>query len=109
MGYVHQGKGRMSVLSPSGGVDTYEMNEGDLYFIPKAYPHHIENLQQEDLHLVIFFDQAMPSDIGLTGCVKSYSNEVLTAVFQSPKDLFASLPTYYEDLFIVQKINPLDV
>jgi oxalate decarboxylase len=108
LGYVHQGKGRMSILSPDGEVDTYEMNEGDIYFIPKAYPHHIENLTTSPLHLLIFFDQAMPGDIGLTASVKSYSDEVLTAVFNSPQDFFSKLPTYYEDLFIVKKVNPLD-
>jgi oxalate decarboxylase len=108
LGYVHQGKGRMSILSPNGEVDTYEMNEGDIYFIPKAYPHHIENLTTGPLHLLIFFDQAMPGDIGLTASVKSYSDEVLTAVFNSPQDFFSKLPTYYEDLFIVKKVNPLD-
>jgi oxalate decarboxylase len=108
MGFVHKGKGRMSILSPEGAVDTYEMNEGDIYFIPKAYPHHIENLLTTPLHLLIFFDQAMPADIGFTASVKSYSNEVLTAVLNSPKNFFDSLPTYYQDLFIVKKVNPLD-
>ncbi len=105
MGFVHKGKGRMSILSPNGDVDTYEMNEGDLYFIPKAYPHHIENLTLQPLNLLIFFDQGMPGDIGLTGSVKSYPEAVLNAVFNAPKNLFSSLPTYYEDLFIVRKIN----
>jgi len=36
------------------------------------------------------------------------SNEVLTAVFNSPQDFFSSLPTYYEDQFIVSKVNPVD-
>ncbi len=108
LGYVHQGKGRMSILSPSGNIDTYEMQAGDIYFIPKAYPHHIENLTTDPLRLLIFFDQPMPSDIGFTASVKSYSNEVLTAVLHAPQDLFAQLPTYYEDLFIVKKVNPVD-
>lgn len=108
MGYVANGKGRMSILSPSGNVDTYEMNEGDLYFIPKAYPHHIENLTTDPLHILIFFDQGMPGDIGFTGSVKSYSNEVLAAVLNSPEAIFSKLPTYYSDLFIVKKVNPLD-
>ncbi len=108
MGFVHKGKGRMSILSPQGAVDTYEMNEGDIYFIPKAYPHHIENLTTNPLHLLIFFDQGMPGDIGFTGSVKSYSNEVLTSVFNTKKTFFDSLPTYYQDLFIVKKTNPLD-
>lgn len=108
LGYVEKGKGRMSILSPSGKIDTYEMEVGDIYFIPKAYPHHIENLLEEDLHLLIFFDQAMPADIGFTGSVKSFSNDVLTAVLKTPPELFPSLPTYYKDLFIVEKINPIN-
>lgn len=108
LGYIHKGKGRISIQSPAGQVDTFEIQEGDIYFIPKAYPHHIENLRDSPLHLLIFFDQPMPADIGFTGSVKAYSNEVLMAVLNSPEDLFPSLPTYYKDAFIVKKINPLD-
>lgn len=108
LGYVRKGKGRMSILSPSGKVDTYIMEEGDLYFIPKAYPHHIENLTEDMLQLLIFFDQGMPKDIGFTGSVRSYSNEVLAAVMGTSPDFFKQLPKYYADLFIVKKINPLD-
>jgi len=106
MGYIAKGRGRMSILSPHGNVDTYEMNEGDLYFIPKAYPHHIECLT-ESLHILIFFDQAMPGDIGFTASVKSFSDECLAAVFHTSTPFFEQLPTFYEDLFIVKKINPL--
>lgn len=108
LGYVHKGTGRMSILSPNGTVDTYEMNEGDIYFIPPAYPHHIENMTTGELKLFIFFDQAMPSDIGLTASVKSNSNEVLSSGLGVPNKLFEELPTYYEDLFIVNKVNPVD-
>lgn len=107
LGYVAKGRGRMSILSPSGSIDTYEMESGDIYFIPKAYPHHIENLEASDLHLLIFFDQAMPQDVGFTGSVKSYSDSVLAGVMHCDQDIFANLPTYYEDLFIVKKKNPI--
>ncbi|MDB6081741.1 MAG: putative oxalate decarboxylase [Chlamydiia bacterium] len=105
MGYVHQGKGRMSILSPNGSLDTYELNEGDVYFIPKAYPHHIENLGSTTLHLLIFFDKAMPEDIGFTASVKSVSDEVLGSTMHITPAFFKNLPTYYEDLFIVNKLN----
>ncbi len=108
MGYVNEGRGRMSIMSPSGQVDTYEMNQGELYFIPKAYPHHIENLTDKPLHLLIFFDQIGPADIGLTASVKSFSNSVLNSVFSCRQDFFESLPTYYRDLFIVNKLNSVD-
>lgn len=107
MGYVAKGKGRMTIILPSGKVDTYTMEEGDIYFIPKAYPHHIENLNRGDLHLLIFFDQPMPQDIGFTGSIKSMPDEVLSNTLKLKKSLFSKLPTYYEDLFIVKKINSL--
>lgn len=108
MGYVSEGTGRMSIISPSGKVDTYQMEKGDLYFIPKAYPHHIENLETTELHLLIFFDQPMPQDIGFTASIKSFSDQILSDSLGCKKELFTKLPTYYEDLFIVEKKNPLD-
>lgn len=108
LGYVNKGRGRMSILSPSGSIDTYEMEEGDIYFIPKAYPHHIENLQTDTLHLLIFFDQSMPHDIGFTGSIRSYSDQVLTATSGLTPEIVSQLPKYYIDSFIVKKKNPLD-
>ena len=44
MGYVIKGHARMTILQPSGDnkLDTYILKPGDVYFIPRAYPHHIE-------------------------------------------------------------------
>ncbi len=108
LGYVAQGRARMSIISPSGKVDTYILEVGDIYFIPKAYPHHIENMEDSELHMLIFFDQPMPQDIGFTGSVKSFSDEVLASTLNCKKEVFTSLPTYYVDSFIVNKKNPVD-
>jgi oxalate decarboxylase len=107
LGFVKKGKGRMSILSPDGNVDTYIMEEGDIYFIPKAYPHHIENLSLE-LELLIFFDQPAPSDVGFTGSVRSFSDTTLGASTNNGPAFFNNLTKYYEDLFIVERINPVD-
>jgi len=107
LGFIKSGQGRMSILNPAGFVDTYIMEEGDIYFIPKAYPHHIENLKlQEDLSIMIFFDQDMPKDVGLTASLRSYSDEVLTTITEQSPFLFEQLKKYYRDAFIVNKINP---
>lgn len=109
LGYVEKGKGRMSIINPSGDVDTYVMEEGDIYFIPKSYPHHIENLNDDvPLQIMIFFDQGMPRDIGFTGSIHSYSDEVLSAITKVPPQFFKDLPKYYQDSFIVDKHNPVD-
>jgi oxalate decarboxylase len=31
----------MTVMDPDGTLDDYRLSEGDVYFIPRAYPHHI--------------------------------------------------------------------
>ncbi len=106
LGFVAEGKGRMSIQSPSGQIDTYVMQEGDLYFIPKAYPHHIENLNNTDLHLCIFFDQPMPEDIGFTGSIRSFPETVLQSSLKAPPEAIKQMPIYFEDSFIVTKFNP---
>lgn len=109
LGYIKSGHGRMSILSPSGSVDTYEMQAGDIYFIPKAYPHHIENLSEtESLNILIFFDQAMPQDIGFSASVKSFPDNILAASLGISNDILQQLPKNYEDAFIVSKINSPD-
>lgn len=108
LGYVHAGHGRMSILTPEGKLDTYLLNPGDIYFVPKAYPHHIENVGPGPLHFLIFFDQAMPRDVGFSGSVKAFSNEVLSAVLQVEPPFFDKLQKYYGDQLIVDRINPVD-
>lgn len=108
LGYVQAGQGRMSILNPAGKVDTYLLQPGDIYFVPKAYPHHIENIGKDLMHFLIFFDQPMPGDVGFSGSIRSFSDEVLGSVLQTDPAFFAGLHKYYEDLFIVDRINPVD-
>ena len=97
----------MTVLSPGAKVDTYELSPGDMYFIPRAYPHHIENIGVEELHFLILFDQANSEDIGYTGGLRAYTNEVLGAAFGCDPKFFENLPPYAEDALIVGRKNPV--
>jgi oxalate decarboxylase len=108
MGYVLEGHARMTVLSPGAKVDTYELDPGDMYFIPRGYPHHIENIGAEEIHFLIFFDQGNAGDIGFTGGLRAYSNEVLGATFDCDPIFFEKLPPYAEDALIVARMNPVD-
>ncbi|MDT5107959.1 MAG: oxalate decarboxylase, partial [Mycobacterium sp.] len=81
MGYVHEGSGRMTVMEPDGTLDTWYLEEGDVYFIPRAYPHHIEVIDAPNLHFATFFDQPTPGDIGYRASASAYSREVLAATF----------------------------
>ena len=108
MGYVHEGHGRMTVLDPDGSTDTYELGPGDVYFIPRAYPHHIENVGEGSIHFLVFFDQPTPGDIGYRSSASAYSKEVMAATMGVPLGELPELPFTPEDPLIVERRNPVD-
>jgi oxalate decarboxylase len=107
MGYVHKGHARMTILDPDGSADTYLLQPGDAYFIPRAYPHQIEVLGG-DIHFLVFFDQATPGDIGYRLAASALSPQVLAATFGVTPDALPEFPFTAIDPLIVAKLNPAD-
>jgi oxalate decarboxylase len=108
MGYVLEGEARMTILDPDGSRDTYELSRGDVYFIPPAYPHHIENIGEGTTHFLIFFDRANPGDIGFRTLVGSFPREVLAATFGIPEPQLPLFPFTESDPLLVTRRNPVD-
>lgn len=108
LGYVHSGRARMTVQSPGGSAETYELSEGDVYFIPRAYPHHIENLTDGEMRFLIFFDTPDVQDIGLTGAIPAFSERLMGPTLGLDSGQMAEIPRLPSDLLIVSKINPVD-
>ena len=108
MGYVTAGRGRMSILSPGGSVDTYRMQAGDMYCIPRAYPHHIENIADGELSILIFFDRDTPGDIGGNSLVSAFSLEVLAAACETSPSSLPRFSFTARDPLIVPRLNPVD-
>lgn len=108
MGYVASGRARMTVLDPDGSLDTYLLEQGNVYFIPRAYPHHIEVLGEDDIHFLIFFDQPTPGDIGYRATASAFSREVLSAAFGVRDADLPRFPFTPVDPLIVGRANPSD-
>lgn len=108
LGYVHEGQARMSILAPDGSVDTYTLDAGDVYFVPRAYPHQIEVLSDGPIHFLVFFDQPTPGDIGFRASGSAFSREVLAASFGIAEADLPQLPFTSIDPLIVNRTNPLD-
>ncbi|WP_250030859.1 cupin domain-containing protein [Paractinoplanes maris] len=108
MGYIAQGTGRMTILNPDGTSDTFELHPGDVYFIPRSYPHQIEDIGDGDIHFLIFFDQPMPRDIGYRAALSALRPDVVATEFGiAPEDL-PKLPFTPADPLIVGRFNPID-
>lgn len=101
LNYLISGSAKITLLSPKGDVDTFEMKKGDMSFLPQGYLHHIENTGDDPAHFAIFFNHTMPSDIGISGCLGAYTNKLLSALFAKPEEYFDKLPKYQSDLLIV--------
>jgi oxalate decarboxylase len=100
--YVIEGRARMTILSPGGSVDTFEVNPGQIVFIPAAYFHYIENPDSiNNMHFAVFFGNEKPEDIGISGALSAYSNEVLASVFNLDPTYFDKLPKLGQDVFVV--------
>lgn len=107
LGYVHTGHARMTVQSPGGAAETYELRRGDVYFIPRAYPHHIENLTDEEMRFLIFFDTPNVQDIGFTGAIPAFPDRVTGPTLGLSAEQVARIPRLPSDLLLVRKANPL--
>jgi oxalate decarboxylase len=108
LGYLQAGRARMTVRSDYGAVDTYELASGDAYFIPRAFPHHIENLTDQEARFLIFFDQPEVHDIGYTGSAGALPRRVLGPTLGIDVQALPELPEMPADLLIVEKRNPVD-
>jgi len=108
MGYVNKGAARMTVMDPDGILDTWYLRQGDVYFVPRAYPHHIEVFDAPEMHFCIFFDQPTPGDIGYRTSVSAYSRKVLAATFDTRLDELPDFPFTKADPLIVNRRNPVD-
>jgi oxalate decarboxylase len=101
LNYLISGTARITLLSPGGSEDTFDMKAGDMSFMPQGYLHHIENSGNDPAHFAIFFSHTAPSDIGLSGCLGAYSNDVLASLFNVTLSYFDKIPKYQSDLFVI--------
>ena len=73
--------------------------------IPKGYPHHIENLRDEEVRFLIFFDKTTPEDIGFTGALAAFPRKIIAPTLGCTEETLPLVPAYPADLLVVEKIN----
>jgi oxalate decarboxylase len=101
LNYVINGKVRFTVFSPNGQIETSEIAQGQVFFVPAGYFHYLENPDNVNASNVLsFFGNESPEFIGVVGGLSAYSNEVLGSVFTKDPKLFSNLPRLEKNVFI---------
>lgn len=98
--YVLNGQVKMTIVSPGGEVETFELAAGEVSYIPPAYFHHIESLVDEEVQMCVFFNHEMPGDNGVAASVSAYPSELMAEVFGRPVETFDSLPRDDQDVLL---------
>lgn len=99
--YIVKGNTRITILSPDGHQDVLEVNAGEGAFAPASHFHNIENIGLGEVEVIAFFSHAEPNYIGIAEVLGSYSNELLSSVFNLPTNYFDQLKKTQKPLVIV--------
>lgn len=96
IGYCTQGNVLVTFRSP-GGVENFTVAEGDVFFIPRGYVHHLFNNGEEEAVINFAFDHVKPETMRLSKALFSLSDPVFTATFNAPGEFLAGLKKGKDD------------
>jgi oxalate decarboxylase len=88
-------------LQTSGGTEALGSGQGQVIFVPTGYFHYIENPDTVNGgEVASFFGNENPEFIGIAAGLGSYSNDVLSSVFNVDPKFFATLPRLKQKVFL---------
>jgi len=90
IGYCQQGTALVSIRTPMN-VETFPIEEGDVFFVPEGYIHSIQNLDSKDNIIDFAFNSTNPQTMVLSKAINSLSDNVFNATFNSNSDFLAGL------------------
>lgn len=90
--YYISGKGRMTVFSSHGHVETEDFNATDVGYVPQGFGHYIENIGDEDLKVLVVLDNGIYEDISLSDWLAKTPANVLADTFNNNENDWASRP-----------------
>jgi oxalate decarboxylase len=88
---VLQGKARIALLGPDGPgqvKETFELEAGDISFMPQGWFHSIANIGEGELSMLVIFNNASPDDIGVSQALAGMADSVLGETLGVPPDTF---------------------
>jgi oxalate decarboxylase len=104
--YCISGLGRMTVLAPQGQAETFEVNPGDIAFVPQGHFHYFENIGQEPLYFIVAFNCEQgeaEDDIGVASTIGVLPHSILAKIFNVPEATFSNFAHIKDRLVMVSK------
>ncbi|MGV3635102.1 MAG: cupin domain-containing protein [Pseudorhodoplanes sp.] len=90
--YYIKGKARMTVFGSGGRARTEEYGPGDVGYAPQGFGHYIENIGDDDVELVLAFNDGEYQSISATAWFAANPSELIATNFGVPATTFADFP-----------------
>ena len=104
--YCISGRARMSVVAPDNEWQSFDIEPGQIVFVPQGFFHYFENIGLEDLRFLIVFNNSTKEsgdDIGISVSLGAMPNEVLAATFGVSESVFDNIPELHKGVIITSK------
>ena len=104
--YCISGRARMSVVAPDNEWQSFDIEAGQIVFVPQGFFHYFENIGSEDLRFLIVFNNSTKEsgdDIGISVSLGGMPNEVLAATFGVSESIFDKIPKLHKGVIITSK------
>jgi oxalate decarboxylase len=104
--YCISGRARMAVVAPNNEWQSFEVEPGQIVFVPQGYFHYFENIGSDDLRFLIVFNNSTKEsgdDIGISVSLGGMPNEVLAATFGVPEAVFDKIPKLHKGVVITSR------
>lgn len=99
IGYCIAGNALVSMRAPNG-VEAYTVKEGEMFFIPQGYVHHIENIGPSECVISFALSHTTPETMCLSQAVFSISDSVFNSTFKTPSHFIDGLKKTKNDALI---------
>ena len=86
-----RGSGRMIVFGSHGHARTDDFGPGDVGYVPQGYGHYIENTGQDDLEIVLAFNNGTYQSVSISAWFAA-NPSLLLGNFRVPDSTFAAFP-----------------
>ncbi len=107
--YCISGRARMAIVGPKGERKTFEVEAGQVVFVPQGFFHYFENIGHDELRFLVVFNDSIAEaddDIGIAVSLGGIANRVLAATFGVPESVFDQTPKRHKEVIIAPAKQP---
>lgn len=92
LNYCVQGNAQIEIITPDHTHEVFQVQPGDVAFVPENYFHYISSTSNEPLIFLVFFSNKAPSHIDLSQVMGFFPRELFAASFGSNLHIFDAIP-----------------